>query len=292
MKRFYGLVVLMLLSLSAHAGDSYSFVVGGHRIRIDAPRYCGSPSCVSISIPGIYETRRPRERNEDIGAAPTPASVPAKPQAPAPQQASPSAPATPPSHPSVEPKLAAPASPPVTSAPPAPAPKQAEAPAAAPPPMQPVTPPIAPPPPPIANVVASATPAAPQVLKVSREADEPPAETPLGDWRTEGDKGSVRIEPCGRALCGYILDPSSNAVGESVLINMRSKARDLWSGYVYSRASGVTYYGTIAMRSANSLRVEACALGKFFCSTNIWSRIAAKPQEQITSRQISPEPRS
>jgi uncharacterized protein (DUF2147 family) len=294
MKRFCCLAVLMVLSSSAHAGGSYSFIVGGHRIRIDAPRYCGSPACVSVSIPGIYETRRRRERNEEIDAAP------AKPPAPAPQLASLPPAVTPASQPPVEPRVAppfppvteAPPSPPAMAVPPAPAPKEAAAPTPPPAPMQPVTPPIMPPAVPAADVVAPAAPVAPQALKASREADEQPAATPLGDWRTEGDKGSVRIEACGRALCGYVLDPASNAVGESVLINMKPKAADLWSGNIYSRASGATYYATIAMRSSNSLRVEACALGKFFCSANIWSRIVGKPQELITSSRTSPEPRS
>jgi len=56
MKRFGYLVVLMGLNSSAYAGDSLSFV-GGHRVRIEAPRHCRSPSCVSVSIPGIYEMR-------------------------------------------------------------------------------------------------------------------------------------------------------------------------------------------------------------------------------------------
>jgi hypothetical protein len=34
MKRFCCLVVLMALSSSAHAGNSFSFVIGGHLIRI------------------------------------------------------------------------------------------------------------------------------------------------------------------------------------------------------------------------------------------------------------------
>jgi uncharacterized protein (DUF2147 family) len=278
-KRFSSLVVLMALSSSAHAGG-FSFVVGGHRIRIDAPRYCGSPSCVSVSIPGIYETRRRRERNDEIDAAPA--------NPPAPQLALAPSAVTPPgqtsaSQPPVEPRVAAP---------PAPAPKEAVAPTPPPLPIEPVTPSVTPPPLPAADVVAPAVLAAPQVLKISREADEPPAETPLGDWRTEGDKGSVRIEQCGPALCGYVLDRSSNVLGESVLINMKPKAGDQWSGNIYSRASGATYYGTVAMNGANSLRVEACVLGRFFCSANIWSRIVGKPQGLITSRQTSPAPRS
>src|SRR5258708_37265255 len=89
MKRFFGLVVLMLTASAAQA-DSISFSVGGHRIRVDAPRNCRSSSCASISIPGIYESRRKRwdDEDRDVLAAPPPppASAPAPPvqQAPPP----------------------------------------------------------------------------------------------------------------------------------------------------------------------------------------------------------------
>ena len=66
MKRFLYLVVLMALSSSAQAGNSLSFVVAGHRIAIEAPRDCNSPSCVSVSIPGIYETGGGQDRDDDI----------------------------------------------------------------------------------------------------------------------------------------------------------------------------------------------------------------------------------
>jgi uncharacterized protein (DUF2147 family) len=88
------------------------------------------------------------------------------------------------------------------------------------------------------------------------------------------------------------VDQESHAAGESVLINMTPKSADVWSGNVYSRASGATYYGAITMKGANSLRVEACVLGRFFCSGNLWSRIVPTPQELITSSQAAPEPRS
>ncbi len=139
--------------------------------------------------------------------------------------------------------------------------------------------------------VPLAADAAPQLLKITHEKDEEPAETPLGDWQTEGKTGSVRIAQCGQALCGYMLNPSSNTVGESVLINMKPKSSEQWSGNIFSRASGSSYYATMAMKGPNSLRVEACALGRFFCSGNVWTRIA-NPQDQITARQVSPPPRS
>jgi uncharacterized protein (DUF2147 family) len=154
----------------------------------------------------------------------------------------------------------------------------------------PVTPPTTPP---IEIPTARVPPfadAAPKLLKAMQKDDEP-ADMPLGDWQTEGNTGSVRIQHCGPVLCGYLLNPSTNKVGESVLINMKPKSADKWSGDIYSRASGSTYYATMTIKGPNALRVEACALGQFFCSGNVWNRIA-KPQEQMTSRQVSPEPKS
>ena len=120
-------------------------------------------------------------------------------------------------------------------------------------------------------------PHAPRVSRVSHEVDEEPADLPIGDWQTQGEKGMVRIEPCGQALCGYVLDPSSNAKGETVLVDMKPRSSSQWSGNIYSRDSGNTYYGTIAMKGPNALKVEACALGRFFCSGNVWNRADIRP---------------
>ena len=49
---------------------------------------------------------------------------------------------------------------------------------------------------------------------------------------------------------------------------------------------------TIAMSGPDSLWVKACALGRFYCSGNLWSRIGGKPEKLVISRQTSPEPRS
>jgi Uncharacterized protein conserved in bacteria (DUF2147) len=267
MKRCCYLLMLMLLSSSAYAGESYSFVVAGHRIHLEAPRGCNSTSCVSVSIPGIYETRRKRDRDDDAALQ----AAPARPPAPAPE---------PVSIRPVAPPAAKPSTVPVFSAPPAAAVK----PVVCPTPDTPAPRPAA--------VQPPAQDSPPKNLEVSHRADDEPAETPLGDWQTEGKKGSVRIERCGRALCGYVLDPASNAAGEAVLIDMRRKAASEWSGNIYSVDSKDTYFATIAMQGPNSLRVEACALGHFFCTGNVWSRIGGTPQRLITSRQIPEEPRS
>jgi uncharacterized protein (DUF2147 family) len=292
MKRFCCLAALMLLSSSAYAGHSFSFALGGHRIRVEAPRHCYSRSCLSVSIPGIL-ARRSRDRTDEVNATPDP--VPAKPPAPEAAQVSPRPAAPPASKPFVEPVtsvapaatvgLAAAVVKEATAPPPPPQVQPAQLPRVEPAPIEP---------PRIETPAEPARPiadAAPKLSRVSREADDQPLDTPLGDWQTEG-KGAVRIERCGAALCGYVLDLASDAKREAVLVNMRPKTGAQWSGNVYSHNSGDSYYGTLAMKGPNSLRVEACALGKFYCSGNIWSRIDFRPDRLISSRQTSPAPRS
>jgi uncharacterized protein (DUF2147 family) len=285
MKRFGYLVLLMAFSPSAYAGDSFSFTIAGHRIHVEAPRHCLSPSCVSVSIPGVYSKRRRddryRDRNDEIAAD----AAPAKPPVAAVEQVA-ACPTVSPVSKSAEPVVAAlpsPAAPPGIAPPIIVRPPTVAS-------TAPVTPPTTPPIEIPTARVPPVTDAAPKLLKAVQKQDEP-AEMPLGDWQTEGSTGSVRIQRCGPALCGYLLNPSTNTLGESVLINMKPKSTDKWSGDIYSRASGSSYYATMTVKGPNTLRVEACALGQFFCSGNVWNRIA-KPQDQMTSRQVSPEPKS
>jgi hypothetical protein len=137
----------------------------------------------------------------------------------------------------------------------------------------------------------------PAPSKSSLQSEGDGVEAPIGDWQTEGRKGLVRIEPCGTALCGYMINNSSNAKGETVLINMKprysGKANSEWSGSIYSRASGNTYNAIMTIKKPNTLRVEACVVGHYFCSGNDWTRIAPKPDDIVAprdTREASAEP--
>src|SRR3954463_3366673 len=71
MKRLLTIVAMLLASSAARAGDSYSFEIGGRTVHIEAPSNCDSPSCVSVSIPGVYESGP--KRGKRAGAhSPTP----------------------------------------------------------------------------------------------------------------------------------------------------------------------------------------------------------------------------
>src|SRR5262249_42474590 len=128
-------------------------------------------------------------------------------------------------------------------------------------------------------VLAAAPIVKPQTVSAAHETPDAPAAALLGIWETEGGKGldkglgegMVRIEPCGRALCGYRLDGVSSPKGESVLVNMRSKSAVVWTGKVFSHGSGNASFATMTLKDRGKLHVDRCALGRFFCSGNDWT---------------------
>jgi hypothetical protein len=287
---FAPLAAFIMLGSPVHAADSISFIVGGHRVHIEARRHCHSASCLSVSIPGVYEKRGRDRHDEDryvTASAPAVCAAPAS-VAPVLQQVV----TVPQPQPRVQPPQVQPSQVQLSQVQAArieatriqPLETPVIAPLARPAPAPPAVRP--------ADVVSTGPQPVSRITKVSQEVDEEPADSPLGDWQTQGDKGMVRIEPCGQALCGYVLDPSSNAKGQTVLVDMKSKSPSEWSGNIFSRGSGNTYYGTISMKGPNLLKVEACALGRFFCSGNVWKRTDIKPARLISDRSHEPAPRS
>ena len=270
---------LMAIAPAARAG-SYSFSVGGHRFHVESPRNCRSASCVSVSSRSLRTT-------EDVSTAPPPpapvvqAPQPVYPAAPAkPAQATVIAP--PPAPPA--PVLAGTTSQPVVP-PPAPRPEVSR-----PEVSRPEVPSLNPPrvelsridPPRIEAPVVAPRPELKQSAMLSQRSDDEPAYSPLGEWESTGAKGTVRIERCGPALCGFALTEASSR-GESVLVNMKPKTHDVWAGSIYSRSSGSTYYGTMTLTSSGKLHVEACAFGHFWCSGNDWTRVEDQQEKVITS---------
>lgn len=243
---------------AAHAGNSISFQVEGQRIRIETPRNCASLDCVTIVAPGL--SNKPIKLNNinltGLGgskddddtkpstttAQPAPAPVQQQPVPQTPAQATapvvtPAAPATTVADaPSVD-----------TTTPPAPV--AASAPVAAPAPVA-TAPAYAPAPAPLAAAPVQA------------------ANTPLGMWATEENKGNVRVEQCGTNLCGY-----AQKTNERILINMKPDGAK-WSGRIHDPDSGRNYDSTIAMKGPNAMRVQGCAFGGMFCGGQTWKRVS------------------
>jgi uncharacterized protein (DUF2147 family) len=94
------------------------------------------------------------------------------------------------------------------------------------------------------------------------------ANTPIGVWATEENKGNVRVEQCGANLCGY-----AAKTNERILINMKPEGAK-WSGRIHDPDSGKNYDSTIAMKGPNAMRVQGCAFGGMFCGGQTWKRVS------------------
>jgi uncharacterized protein (DUF2147 family) len=248
MKKLYVLAALLMATTSAHAGNSISFEIEGHRIRIEAPRNCDSLSCIRVSAPSLSGSSfggfkgfnaKSNDDNDVAERADPPKAAPAPAPAVQPTAPQPAAPVANPA-PAANPAPSAPTA--VATASPAPsAGFDASTPAAAP------------------AVVPQAAPVA--------AAPAPTPTTPLGIWATEENKGNVRIEECGKYLCGYAVK-----TGEKILINMKPQD-SRWTGQIHDPDSGRNYDSTIALKGSNALRVQGCAFGGMFCGGQTWKRV-------------------
>ncbi|MDF0492418.1 DUF2147 domain-containing protein [Bradyrhizobium yuanmingense] len=283
-------IALLAVAPTAQAG-SYTFSIGGSRFHVEAPRNCRAASCITVA------SKRSLRPTEDVGTARTAQPAPA-PMVQAPQPACPAAAVKPPQAAVVVPPPAPPVLAAATSQPVAPPPapslemSRMETLSSGPPRVdleradQPKTAALEPPriePP----VIVPSTEINQTVAVAQISTD--PGHALLGEWESLGAKGTVRIERCGAALCGYALSEASSR-GESVLVNMKPK-RDVWAGSIYSRSSGNTYYARMTLKGSGKLHVEACALGRFWCSGNDWTRVDA-PREEITASSQSSRTRS
>jgi uncharacterized protein (DUF2147 family) len=145
----------------------------------------------------------------------------------------------------------------------------------------------------VAPARVAVAPAPPEAAAVPPAPAPAPAATtsrssPVGEWRVEDGEGQIRIEECGTNLCGYVSaaknpnekdrknpDPalrSRSVMGMPVLINMKPSG-NRWKGRIYNVKDGGTYDANIALKSADTLRVEGCAFGGLVCGGQNWSRV-------------------
>ncbi|HLX17303.1 MAG TPA: DUF2147 domain-containing protein [Bradyrhizobium sp.] len=157
--------LLMTTSYAYAGGNSVSFEIDGHKIRIEAPKNCDQLSCLKVSGFDFNGFNSKRFDDDDDAAAKPGQPAPA----PAAQANAPQAPAAPAANPSPAPVT-------VAATPSQPALKE--------------------------EVAPPAPPAAPRPAPAAAAPVQAPT-TPIGVWATEDDKGQVRIEQCGANLCGY-----------------------------------------------------------------------------------------
>jgi uncharacterized protein (DUF2147 family) len=99
--------------------------------------------------------------------------------------------------------------------------------------------------------------------------------SPVGLWLAK-DGTKIRVSPCGRNLCGFIVQANSQIdttgrqptdkrdrplVGAEVLISMHHEDPTKWSGQLYNVKDGQYYSGNLIENGPSSIRIEGCWFG-------------------------------
>lgn len=138
------------------------------------------------------------------------------------------------------------------------------------------------------------------------------AAEPLGEWRDEDGKATIRIVDCNTRLWGVVASESIPGgldaknpdkakrsrpmLGMPVLLNMKKAEdeKDKWEGQVYNAENGKTYEASIQLKSPNALRVEGCLVWPL-CGGQTWARVessTAAPNGAKTGATGSTPPRT
>jgi uncharacterized protein (DUF2147 family) len=114
----------------------------------------------------------------------------------------------------------------------------------------------------------------------------PAAASPLvGLWTSPKGNVTVRIAPCGRLLCGEVVEASARAkrraakqgvtslVGEPLLNNIAPAGPGKWTGKVFVPRLGSHVGGRITMQGQDRMQVSGCYAG-ILCKSAIYRRVS------------------
>lgn len=111
------------------------------------------------------------------------------------------------------------------------------------------------------------------------------AASPLeGVWRNPKGSVTVRIAPCGRQLCGRVINASPKAKakaaeggteqlpGTTILSGITPTGANRWKGRVFLPRQNRHATGNLRL-SGNRLTVQGCLLG-IICKDQTWTRVS------------------
>ncbi|MBC7984208.1 MAG: DUF2147 domain-containing protein [Candidatus Obscuribacterales bacterium] len=119
-----------------------------------------------------------------------------------------------------------------------------------------------------------------------------------GRWVTESGNLEVDIAPCGKALCGTVVQVLGNrsmsspqatmqaadtrpALGMQILSDLVPDNDGEWSGHIYNRENAKTYDCYMKLVAPDQLKIRAYKFLPLFGKTQIWKRVQiANPTAQ------------
>ena len=117
------------------------------------------------------------------------------------------------------------------------------------------------------------------------EAAAAPAQ-PTGVWRNPRNSVHVRIQSCGRNVCGTVVWANARAqekaraagtprlVGTQLFREFRSDGANSWAGRVFVPDRNQTYSGSLRLQGTNQIVARGCLLGRYLCRSQTWTRVS------------------
>lgn len=108
-----------------------------------------------------------------------------------------------------------------------------------------------------------------------------------GQWTNPARSVTVRIAPCGRALCGRVISatPSARAkaaaagtprlVGTELMSGLTPIGEGAWRGHFFVPDRNLRAPGELHLLGPRTIEIEGCAVPGILCKTQQWSKVAA-----------------
>jgi len=108
-----------------------------------------------------------------------------------------------------------------------------------------------------------------------------------GQWTNPARSVTVRIAPCGNALCGRVVSASSDAkakaaaggttrlVGTELMSGLVPVGQGAWSGEFFVPNRNIRAPGELRLLGPRTLEIEGCAVPGFMCKSQQWTKVAA-----------------
>lgn len=105
-----------------------------------------------------------------------------------------------------------------------------------------------------------------------------------GRWINPSGSVTIRIAPCGPALCGTVTSASPKAkddaaragtpqlVGTKLLTDLASDGDGRWTGQLFVPDIPIRTDATVEQEGARRIKVSGCAAGGLLCKSQVWTR--------------------
>ena len=108
-----------------------------------------------------------------------------------------------------------------------------------------------------------------------------------GRWKNPKGNVVVNVAPCGKALCGTVVQASekvkakarrggtANLIGTRILTDLRSTGKGTFKGQAFEPRRNIRAPATVRMVGPNAIEVKGCAIGgMLLCKEQRWTRVS------------------